>query len=181
MELLREGEILEGTRILSFCKPLPEDLQFGDYHSLSEHAPAISERMKDVLESFNLKDVQFVPAVILDEDEEEHEGYYIIRVHNLIKCMDKKLSTWEEDEDTEPGKVDRINKLVLDNEVLDKIPLEDRLVFAAWENDLKVCYHYSVVEKLLALEPKGMTIYRLSKWDPSAPFQGEYLAKMFGK
>jgi hypothetical protein len=66
-------------------------------------------------------------------------------------------------------------------EALEKIPLEERLVFAIWENDLKVCYHYSVVEKLLELEPKGMTVYRLAKLDANAPFMGEYLSKLFGE
>ncbi|MFV0538270.1 MAG: imm11 family protein [Dysgonomonas sp.] len=179
MELLREKVLDETTRSLSFTKHSSKDGKLGDYHFLDEHAPAISERMKNILESFNLNDVQFIPAVILDHDENKYEGYYIIRVHNLIKCMDKDKSVWTPSQ-KKPGKARSIDKLVLDNEVLDKIPLEDRLVFAIWENSLKVCYHYSVVEKLLELEPKGMSVYQLAKWDPSAPFKGEYLARMFG-
>ncbi len=180
MELLREKVLDESPRILSFGYPRPRKPQLGDFHALYEHAPVISERMVQVLKSFNLKNMQFVPAIILDKKEERHEGYYIIRVHNLIQAMDKEKSAWEPSE-RKPGKAFRINKLVLDNEALNKIPLEERLVFAIWENDLKVCYHYSVVEKLLELEPKGMTIYRLSKWDPSAPFKAEYIAKLLGE
>lgn len=177
-ELLRSRVLDETPRILSFRNTFSGTPQFGDFHSLDEHAPVLSERMKNVLESFHLKDVQFIPAIILDESEEEHKGFYIIRVHNEIQCMNKELSSWEPSEN-KPGKAFSIDKLVLDNEVLDKIPLEERLVFAMWEKKMKVCYHYSVVEKLLELEPKGMTVYRLSKWDPSAPFMGEYLSKLF--
>ncbi len=180
MELLRDKVLDETPRILSFGYPRPNRPLLGDYHFLEEHAPVLSERMVQVLNSFNLKNVQFVPAIILDKKEERHEGYYIIRVHNQIQCMDKEKSSWEPSE-RKPGKAFCINKLVLDNEELEKIPLENRLVFAAWEKKLKVCYHYSVVEKLLELEPKGMTIYRLSKWDPSAPFKAEYIAKLLGE
>ena len=135
------------TRYLSFCKPTPRNPQFADYHLLNENAPAISERLKNVLESLNLKGMQFLPAVIRDKSSMEHSGYYIIHVVNEIQCMDKEKSEWKPSE-MKPGKAKHIEKLVLDNEVLDKIPLEERLVFAVWENSLKVCYHYSVVEKL---------------------------------
>ena len=94
--------------------------------------------------------------------------------------MDKENSDWEPNE-WKPGKASNVEKLVLDNEVLDKIPLEERLVFAVWEAHLHVLYHYSVVEKMLEIDPTGMTIYRLSKWDSSAPFKSEYISKLFSK
>ncbi len=37
------------------------------------------------------------------------------------------------------------------------------------------------VEKMLEIDPTGMTIYRLSKWDSSAPFKSEYISKLFSK
>lgn len=167
-------------RYLSFRKPMPRSPKLADFHLLKENAPAISECLKKVLESLNLKGIQFLPAVIRDKSGKEHSGYYIIHIVNLIKCMDKENSIYEPCRDL-PGQVTDLDKLVLDNEVLDKIPLEERLVFALWENSLKVCYHYSVVEKLLEINPKGMTIYRLSKWDSSTPFKEEYMSKLFGE
>ncbi len=168
------------VRYLCFAKPIPRSPKLADFHFLQENSPAISERLKQVLESFNLKSVQFLPAVIRDKSDTEHSGYYIIHVLNLIKCMDKENSEWEPDDDDEEQAFD-VEKLVLDNEVLDKIPLEERLVFALWENHMKVLFHYSVVEKLLEVTPTGMTIYRLSKWDSSAPFKAEYISKLLGE
>ena len=169
----------EEIRYLCFCKPTPHNPQLADFHFLQENAPVISERLKNVLESFNLKNMQFLPAVIRDKSGEEHSGYYIIHIVNTIKCMDVEKSKYSGRDAT--GLVSGVEKLVLNNDVLDKIPLEDRLVFALWENNMKVLYHYSVVEKLLEIDPKGMTIYRLSKYDSSAPFMGEYISKLLGE
>ncbi len=169
----------EKTRYLNFRKPIPRSPKLADFHFLMQNSPAISERLKQVLESFNLRNVQFLPAVIRDKSDTEHSGYYIIHVLNLIKCMDWKDSKWKDE--YMPGKVTDIEKLVLDNEILDKIPLEERLVFALQENSLEVLYYYSVVEKMLEIDPIGMTIYRLSKWDSSAPFKAEYISKLLGE
>jgi len=180
MELFDDIELdTKEIRYLCFRKPIPRSPKLADFHFLQENSPAISERLKKVLEGFNLKGIQFLPAVVRDKSGNEHPGYYIIHVVNQIKCMDIENSTYStRDPD---GRVSGVNKLVFNNEVLDKIPLEERLVFALWENTMKVCYHYSVVEKLLEIVPQGMTIYRLSKWDSSLPFKEEYMSKLFGK
>lgn len=168
---------LSEKRIVCFAKPIPSSPKLADYHFLGENCPVISERLKNVLESFNLKDVQFLPTIIRDKKGDEHEGYYIIHVVNLIECMDKEKSDWKPSKHNK-GEADYIDKLVLDNELIDKVPIEERLVFAAWENSLKVLYHRSVVEKILEIEPTGLTIYRLSKWDSKLPFIEGYVSKL---
>ena len=135
--------------------------------------------MKNVLEGLHLKGVQFLPAIVQDKEGEEHEGYFIIHVTNLIECMDKEKSEWKPNK-YKPGKASDLDKLVLNNDALDKIPLESRLVFAVWEKSLHVLYHQSVVEKILEIAPTGLTIYRLSKWDSKLPFIEEYLSQREG-
>lgn len=87
--------------------------------------------------------------------------------------MDKDRSEWTPSR-RKPGKASEVKKLILDNNVLDKVPLEERLVFALWENSLNVLFHQSVVEKILEIGPTGLTIYRLSKWDSKLPFIESY-------
>ena len=166
-------------RIVCYASPVPPKPELADHHRLTQHAPVISERLKDVLESLNLKEVQFLPAIILDNRHNEHEGFYIVHVYNEIKCLDRENSEWEEgffDEERAD-----VEKLVLDNEVLDQIPLEERLVFALWEQSTHVLYHQSVVEKILEIAPTGLTIYRLSKYDSSLPFIESYMTKRNGE
>lgn len=169
-------EELEDTstkRIVCFAAPIPEKPQLGDFHYLKQFAPVISERLKNVLESLNLKDVQFLPVVIRDECDNKNEGFYILHVYNKMKCLDKERSEWEESFfDEEKADID---KLVLDNAKIDKIPSEDRLVLKVWEDSTHLLFHESVVEKILEIAPTGLTIYRLSKYNPSLPFIEEYV------
>lgn len=165
------------TRIVCFGDPVPRKPLLADHHYLIEGAPVISDRLKNVLESLNLKNMQFIPAIIRDDKEDEHEGFFIIHVYNMIRCMDKEQSKWRPSPWNSENAIN-IDKLVLDNEALDKIPLEDRLVFALDELGTFVLYHQSIIEKILEIEPTGLTIYRLSKYDPSAPFKEEYFSKL---
>lgn len=178
MELFR-GKVLDikEVRNLCFSKPIPRNPKLADHHFLTENSPVISKRLKKTLETFNLNGVQFLPAIIKDKNGVEHNEYFIIHVVNEIECMDKNKSDWEPS-GNKPGKAFKIDKLVVDNEKLDKIPLENRLVFAAWEKHTKVLYHRSVIEKILEIEPTGLTIYRLSKWDSNIPFLEEYISNM---
>jgi hypothetical protein len=167
---------------LECMKPLPGKFIMGDYHSLGYPEAVVSKRMKETLESFNLRDVQFAPALINTKGNEIVSDYCIFHVYNQIRCADLEKSEWEaSDDEDNPNRVYSFDKLVLDNESLDKIPLEERLVFAVEELETEVLYHESVVEKLLEAELTGFTIYRLSNWDPSAPFEDEYFAPLIGK
>ena len=168
-------------RIVCYKAPIPAKPQLADLHFLTQHAPVISERLKDVLESLNLKEVQFLPAIVRDSSHNEHERFYIVHVYNLIECMDREKSEWTQNPFSKAVKVGKIEKLVLDNELIDAIPLEERLVFAARERSTHVLYHQSVVEKMLEIAPTGLTIYRLSKYDSSLPFIESYMAKRKGE
>lgn len=167
-------------RVVKFAPPIPSKPEFADLHYLTQHAPIISERLKDVLESFNLKEVQFLPAIIRDDRGNDHDDFFIVHVYNEIKGLDKEKSDWEQSRYNKE-RAKNIEKLVLDNEVLDQIPLEDRLVFALWEQSTNVFYHRSVVEKMLEIVPTGLTVYRLSGYSDKIPFIENYMAKLQGE
>lgn len=160
-------------RIMCFQSRTSSKPQLADFHCLKHYAPVISEGLKNVLDSFNLKDVQFLPAAVRDNEHNLHEGYYILHVYNQIQSMDWEKSRWDENEFNE--KRPYIDNLVLDNALIDQVPLEERLVFTVWEDSSHLLFHYSVVEEMLKTAPKGLTIYRLSTWDSSLPFIEDYI------
>lgn len=174
MEVFSEKKLdISEKRTLCFRKPIPRKPVLADYNFLGENCPVVSERFKNLLESFELKDIQFLPAIVQDKDGVEHDGYYILHICNLIPCMDKEKSKWTPS-DTKPGKAYEIEELILNNEALDEIPSDERLVFALWENILKVFFHKSVVDKILETNMTGLKAYRLKGWNPSAPFLDDY-------
>ncbi|MDR3060241.1 MAG: hypothetical protein LBU84_19135 [Prevotella sp.] len=175
MELFRGKPLDPGeVRIMRFADPIPRNPQLADHHFLTSNAPVISGRLKGLLESLNLKGIEFLPVIIQDKEGKEHNDYSIIHVLNEIQCMDKEKSKWDPSK-YKPGRAKDVEKLVLDNGALDKIPLEERLVFTLWENGTNVLYHHSVVDKILEISPTGLTVYRLSRWNPDAPFIEGYV------
>ncbi|MCD7901638.1 MAG: hypothetical protein LUH22_17810 [Bacteroides sp.] len=161
---------------LIFGDPIPRKPIMVDYHDFVTPSPIFSEKLKNVIEGMGIKDIQFVPVLIHDKSDDLIYGYYAIKVYNEINCVDLNKSKY--DLSSYNGKITSLSKLVLDNEKLDKIPLENRLIFAVEECGIYVLYHISVVEKMLDIVPEGMTVYRLSGWDSSSPFYevyGKYL------
>lgn len=174
-KFFKEDAIDESVIELQFSAPIPRKPKMADLHSMASNR-VISRRLRDLLISLNLKDVQFIPAVITDKNGDLIEDYFIIHIHNIIKCADMEKSIYEDDNDEDAVKlVYDFEKLVLDNKRLDKIPLEERLVFFVDESDLRRLYHRTVAEKILSLKPTGVAFYQLSSYDPSRPFQEEFI------
>jgi hypothetical protein len=162
---------------LCFGDPVPRKPKMADYHSLPESV--VSEKIKLVFDELNIPYVQLFPSTIRNtKTDEVVEGYYFIKIFNQIKCMDREKSKWDAAR-WNPEVVVDIDKLVLNNEILDKIPLEERLVFAI-DNAAHELFHRSVVEKIMASNPTGLKPYPVCGWDPSAPFKDEYWAAMLG-
>lgn len=169
------GLIVRETPVkLRFNPPVPKKPKMADIHSIP--SPVISKKLKELLDEFRLKEVQLVPATVRNTESNEIIGdYYIINVFNLIECADLERSEFDPSE-SNPYGVLSFDKLVLDNEKLDIIPLEERLVFALKEKITYSVYHKSVVEKILDSEPTGFTATSLSDWNQSTPFEDEFFA-----
>jgi hypothetical protein len=173
-----EPIIYEETIQLQFGDPVPRKPKMVDFHDFSNASPVLSKKLKKVIEDMQVKNIQFVPVLIRDKNDDLIEGYHAIKVCNTINCADLKKSKYSL---LTNKKICSFDKLVLDNEKLDSIPLEDRLIFAIGEKRTYVVYHISVVEKMLETAPEGMTVYRLAQWDSSAPFYDayyEYISKI---
>lgn len=172
MDFLRNEPIVYDKIIqLKFRNPVPKKPRMADFHSFSSPSPVFSVKLKKVVEDMQIKNIQFVPVLIRGKSDELIEGYHAIKVCNTINCTDLEKSVYDTFDD---GRVCSFDKLVLNNKKLEPIPLKDRLIFAIGEKRTYVVYHISVVEKMLETAPEGMTVYRLAKWDSSAPFYDAY-------
>ena len=162
---------------LKFDHP-PRKPVMADFHLLSTPVPVITEKLKEVFASLELNYIQLIPVLIRDKSDDIIEGYHLLKIFNPIECVDKEKSEYQT---MRSGEIRNFNKLVLDNERLDQIPLKDRLILNVGECDTNVIYHISVVEKILATAPTGLTVYRLSKWDSGAPFREAYVSYLKGE
>jgi len=145
--------------------PVPDNPEMVDYHSLPK--PVIGKRIKNILEPMNIYGSQLIPARIPVDDKVYN--YWLLHVFNRIECMDrdKSISTY-----SNLGDASDIKSLVLDEIILEDIPLENRLIFVLRESTSTYLFHHSVKDDIMALEPppEGIQFFRVDQWGSMAVF-----------
>ena len=144
----------EGRQIklvyLEFNSPIPRKPVMADFLSGSE--TIVSKRIANAMQQLNMDGVQFVPTELTDTKGNITEDYVCVVVaNNTYEALDKEDSEYMFDEP-----IYEIEKIVLDREVLGKIPLNKRLGFRLKEAPGYSLYHQSVVDAIMALEPTGI-------------------------
>ncbi|WP_299022737.1 hypothetical protein [uncultured Photobacterium sp.] len=94
--------------------------------------------------------VNWAPVVINDSRE---YNFYMAQVANRIECIDLNRSEYKKV--SRSGRISGLNKVVLDDDKLNKIPENRRLMFVCkgWG---AVLFHHSLVEKIMRVEPMGL-------------------------
>ncbi|GHV57914.1 hypothetical protein FACS1894182_08100 [Bacteroidia bacterium] len=128
-----------------------------------------SKKVKDALgKHMPIKYLQLVPAII-EHGKYKYTDFYIPNIFQSILTFDEKLSEYEEiDEDF--GSWMNTEKIVLNKEILSKIPLEDRLVYTAKEDSQFRLYHQSIIDIIKSVNPVGMRFVPVEEWNPGALF-----------
>lgn len=82
-------------------------------------------------ESLELTGMVAHPCIYIDHDGDWHENLWHVSVVKKIDCWDRSLSEYDEDsaEETKDGIIYTIDRYSLDDEILENIALNDRLVF----------------------------------------------------
>ncbi|MEI8595781.1 imm11 family protein [Photobacterium sp. Hal280] len=135
-----------------------------DYHETAEQL--VSEKFRKVLDPFHLPGVDFYQTNIVNGDKIWSEHYYM-HIWNHHQAIDKKRS---EISGTYVGDRFTLLKLSLDEEVLDQVPLEQRLVFRLRE-DPTFLFHESVVAALSAADLSGLGFRRVDDWSIGSAFE----------
>ena len=112
----------------------------------------VSKKIFDVLSPMNIPSIQLLEATLHAEGKSIENTYWVVNIHHDIKCIDEEKS----DLIVEIRWIEDVKKVVLDRELLAKIPLEERLIFALGEQLNYHLYHKSVVDKIMATEPTGI-------------------------
>ena len=128
----------------------------------------ISRKIQDVLAGMSIGDVQFIPATITGKKNEIYEDYFYLHICNYLSVMDREHSVYDWDDFIKVASP--IEKLVLDWKLLEAIPLEKRLIFRLKENDGFELFHKSVVDAIMATEPKGVRFTKVEDWHIGTPF-----------
>ncbi|MDR2926329.1 MAG: hypothetical protein LBU76_10365 [Azoarcus sp.] len=145
---------------LRFNPPVPKKPKMVDHLSLP--SSVFSQKVYDVLEPLNIKELQLVPVIITGEKSEKYNNYWVANIYNCLECFDKDESIYEIDNFTKSW--ESIEKLVLDKKVLSRIPLKDRLIFVPKETSEFTIYHKTIVDIILSVNPEGVSFVSVEKW-----------------
>jgi len=137
-----------------------------DYHETAEQL--VSDKFRQVLAPFNLPGIDFYQTDIVNDDK-TWSDYYFMHIWNHHQAIDKKRS---EISGTYVGDRFTLLKLSLDEEVLDQVPLEKRLVFRLRE-DPTFLFHESVVAALSAADLSGLGFRRVDSWSIGSAFEDD--------
>ncbi len=141
-----------------------EEPLLGDFHS--EPLPVYSQRAKEIFEQFSLIGNQIFPITITHRDN-KFENYFILHCHNNVKAMHQERSEFTK---SRSGRMYFIDTLSLDENILDKIPEEERMVFVLKEKRAMILYHEKIVKALEAAELTGVRFVKVKDWNIGSAF-----------
>jgi hypothetical protein len=162
-------EPLEKPMELCFCPPVPGKPRMVDFHELP--SSVFSQKIYDVLQPMNIDGLQLLPAIIRGKDNNFFKDYWVAYVYNRITCMDMERSQY--DISKLDGKIKNILRFFLDDKMLAKIPLENRLVFLLEEGMSKRIYHKSIVDAIMSVNPVGIQFLPIQEWYEGIQFEEE--------
>ncbi|CAE6953964.1 hypothetical protein ACOMICROBIO_LMKGKHOH_05343 [Vibrio sp. B1FIG11] len=135
-----------------------------DYHWVIP-AGVVSYRFKEVLEKFDLQGVDFYETDI-ENNGRVWSDHYLVHIWRNYRVIHQGRSQ------IKGNYIENdfiLEKLSLDEKVLDDIPLEERLVFRLNEA-VKYLYHESVVAELKAAGLTGMDFIKVRDWSIGGAF-----------
>ncbi|NOZ53025.1 MAG: hypothetical protein GXP08_07760 [Gammaproteobacteria bacterium] len=142
--------------------PVPDHPELVDFHKLPE--PVFSKRLKNILHGLDINGIQLFEAQVR-HGETVYPDYYLMNVYHEIACLDKVRSKYDYEEE-----MYFIDKLALDEAVLDTIPEKHRLIFVLKEDCQHILYHQNVVDAIMAANPKGIGFARVDGWHVGSAF-----------
>lgn len=122
--------------------------------------PVVHTPLREALLDLQLPYVHMHPAVYIDDRDTWHEDYWYVTFSKLFDCWDRALSDISENfvESNGERRYD-VYEYVLNEELLDKTPLEQRLLFqmGGTISEFVFC-HESIVKLFQKERPNGAQI-----------------------
>jgi hypothetical protein len=156
---------------LTFGSPIPRKPAMVDFLDMTGRQ-VFSKRVYDVLKTKEINGLQLVPVVITSRRRQDgknimgeniYTDYWIVNAYLEYAFLDPKKSKREGGID-DKGRWGIIDTMVLNEDLVSKTPLEDRLIFVTRECGSYVLYHKSIVDLIMSVNPQGIVFVPIDKW-----------------
>ncbi|PTY38260.1 hypothetical protein BGP77_17630 [Saccharospirillum sp. MSK14-1] len=154
----REKDTQEGIR-----RPVQQAHLYDTY-------PVVVNDVRESIRWVENDQLQFYPAVIIDDDDKWLENYWIMNVHAAIDCLDLEACDIDDEEDDEL--CNSIDRYSFDDAKLDAIPEPQRWVIKVKGGDVDyVFFHEKVVEQFNSAGVNTLRFIKVSDWEMGVQFQ----------
>jgi hypothetical protein len=90
----------------------------------------VRDHMREQLLQFDIPNLHIHPAIYIDDSDDWHEDYWFLTFSTLFDCWDRTASDYDDDPvEIGDAKMYSVYEYSLNSELLDSIPLKDRLLF----------------------------------------------------
>jgi hypothetical protein len=90
----------------------------------------VSGKIRRSLLDFDIPNLSMCPSVYIDDRDKWHEDYWFLTFTQSFDCWDKNASTYIDDPiEDDDVKLYHVQKFILDEQLLNQVPLEQRLLF----------------------------------------------------
>lgn len=125
-----------------------------------------SKKVYDELKNIAIKDFKLVPTIIKGKKGEEYTNYWAVNIYREYAFLDAEKSEVDHihTEGRMAGRWSGVDKMVLDEVAMAKVPLAERLVYISREWSAQVFYHKSVVDAIKSVNPTGIRFRQGPEW-----------------
>ncbi len=146
--------------------PIPNSPKLVDFHAMPD--PVLSQHIVDVLMPMDLYGVQLVPAKVRNPQapSDELQDYWFMHIWNELHCLDMDNSVFEGFD----GTIFSIDKLVLNEDVLESFELQNRKIFVLGESPSVRFVHKSIKDAIMSVNPVGCRFFKATEWNDNSSF-----------
>ncbi len=148
--------------------PIPNSPKFVDFHEMPD--PVLSQRIVDVLRPMDIYGIQLVPAKVRNPiaPNDELQDYWFMHIWNELHCLDMDNSKLQ---CSRSGKtIFGIDKLVLNEDVLESFELQSRKIFVLGESPSVRFVHKSIKDAIMSVNPVGCRFFKATEWNSDSSF-----------
>jgi hypothetical protein len=146
----REKKLIENPQRTFFCfgKGTSKSPRMLDYHEIP--CPLVSDKIYSILSKMDIKGLQLIPATIRGK-KEDYTNYWYMHIVNFYPALDREQSIYKWNDIMNMATF--IEKIALNEDVLKKIKLEDRMVFRLSEDrNAAYFFHKTIVDAFSEVE-----------------------------
>jgi hypothetical protein len=130
--------------------------------SLSQSSFAVSPKLHDILLPLNIAGIQLIPVYLLEDGTAKYTDFWYVHTYNFLPVLSVKKSRYQEVN----NRAIKTNLLEIkfNSRQMNKITLENRLIFRLPLARNYFLFHSSVAEELLSADPIGIQFIKVSDY-----------------